>query len=46
VIYSEDPAALQAMSDLVLLQEQARSMVRVCVRLRACGCVRALPHVL
>ena len=27
VIYSEDPAALQAVADLLLLQEQARSMV-------------------
>ena len=27
VIYSEDPAALQAIADLLLLQEQARSMV-------------------
>ena len=28
VIYSEDPAALQAMTELLLLQEQARSMAR------------------
>ena len=37
VIYSEDPAALQAISELLLLQEQARSMVRHAPACRLAG---------
>ena len=37
VIYSEDPAALQAIADLLLLQEQTRSMVRHATCARCAG---------